>query len=219
MGNIHQCPLCLSEDTEIYYTEPVRDYYQCHSCHLVFVPYSFLLSAEQEKAIYDCHQNSPDDEAYRDFLRRLFEPMRVELEAGSHGLDFGAGPGPTLSVMFDEAGFNMVIYDHFYANQPGVFDTVYDFITATEVMEHLHAPGREFERLWRHLKPGGLLGIMTRCLPDRDDFAGWHYKNDPTHVCFYSPGTFNWLAGKWGAEVSYPADDVVLFRKANGSTR
>jgi len=215
MGNEQHCPLCLSPDTDIYYSEPARDYYQCCICRLVYVPGRFLLSPDQEKAVYDKHLNTPEDEGYRAFLSRLYTPMLDELDPGSFGLDFGSGPGPTLSVMFNESGHDMEIYDHFYADNPSVFDSQYAFITATEVLEHLYTPGRELERLWACLEPGGLLGIMTKRVRNRHVFSVWHYKNDPTHVCFYSRHTFDWLAGKWEAEVRYPAGDVVIFRKAS----
>lgn len=213
MGNSPRCPLCRSHATDIYHSDPARDYYQCGHCRLVFVPERFLLPPDREKSIYDLHQNSLDDEGYRSFLDRLFTPMHAVLKPGSYGLDFGSGPGPTLSVMFSEAGHDIAIYDYFYANNPLVFDDEYDFITATEVIEHLHTPGQELERLWGLLKPGGLLGIMTKRVRNRDVFAGWHYKNDPTHVCFFSRYTFDWLAARWDAERYYPAGDVVIFRK------
>ena len=62
----------------------------------------------------------------------------------------------------------------------------YDFICATEVVEHLHRPGQDLERLWSLLRPGGWMGIMTKLVRDRASFDTWHYKNDPTHVCFFS---------------------------------
>jgi len=139
--------------------------------------------------------------------------MQERLAPGSHGLDFGSGPGPTLSLMFEEIGHSMAIYDYFYAKDSSVLQKQYDFITATEVLEHLHDPGKELDRLWTLLKPGGNLGLMTRLVPDWETFARWYYKNDPTHVCFFSLSTFQWLAGRWRAEVAFVAKDVILFYK------
>ena len=181
---------------------------------MVFVPPEQFLSAERERAVYDRHENSPNDEGYRQFLSRMFEPLAERLATGSRGLDFGSGPGPTLSIMFEEAGHTMAIYDPFYAPDPAPLDKQYDFITATEVVEHLHHPRRELDRLWSCLEPGGLLGIMTKRVIDRDAFSRWHYKNDPTHACFFSTETFEWLAGYWQAELTIVGDDVVLFGKA-----
>ena len=142
------CPLCQAKDTLKIYTDKDREYRQCQICQLIFVPPNFFLSTDDEKARYDTHQNSPEDLKYRAFLSRLFIPIQDRLAPGSYGLDFGSGPGPTLSVIFEEAGHSMAIYDHFYAQNPAVLDTPYDFITATEVVEHLHHPKQELDRLW-----------------------------------------------------------------------
>ena len=118
--------------------------------------------------------------------------------------------------MFQEAGHSMRVYDHFYANDSSVFQQQYDFITATEVVEHLHHPDRELHRLWDHLKPGGHLGIMTKLAPTRDMFTVWHYKNDPTHICFYADATFRWLADQWKSNVAFEDQDVMIFKKRSG---
>jgi hypothetical protein len=208
------CPLCGHTQVEPFHQDQVRCYVCCSRCRLVFVPSEFFLSADDEKAIYDYHENDPSDQGYRGFLSRLAEPMLNMLTPASCGLDFGSGPGPTLSVMFEEAGHRMAIYDPFYAPNAAVFDRTYDFISATEVVEHLHRPGPELDRLWKCLRPGGLLGLMTRQLREHEDFARWHYIKDPTHVAFYCDETWQWLAAKWDAGLVRPHPDVALFRKS-----
>ncbi len=207
------CPLCQSEHIEDYSQDKHRDYLLCRSCHLVFVPKKQFLSADKEKARYDEHNNSPADLSYRNFLQRIFTPMHKRLKSGSAGLDFGSGPGPTLSIMFQDAGYRMSIYDHFFAHNPEVFTKHYDFITATEVVEHLHQPAKELDKLWNCLKTGGLLGIMTKQLVSREAFQNWHYKRDLTHVCFFSRKTFQCLAHEWDASIEYIDNDIVLFYK------
>ena len=139
--------------------------------------------------------------------------MQARIAPHSKGLDFGSGPGPTLSVMFEEVGHAVALYDHFYARNPSIFERSYDFITATEVVEHLHQPRQELDRLWASLKPGGYLGIMTKLVLDQAAFATWHYKNDLTHVCFFSRTTFQWLAAQWQAELTFEGKDVVILKK------
>ncbi len=63
------------------------------------------------------------------------------------------------------------------------------------------------------LKPGGWLGIMTKRVLDVQRFANWHYKNDPTHVSFFSVETFSWLAKTHNLNVIFPANDIVLMQK------
>lgn len=207
------CPLCIGTDINKFHQDNRRDYLLCKRCSLVFVPPIYFLSEDEEKTEYDLHKNSPDDQGYRFFLSRLFIPMQERLSHKSHGLDFGCGPGPTLSLMFEETGHSMAIYDHFYAKNPSLLQKKYDFITTTEVVEHLHKPGKELNKLWDCLRPGGFLGIMTKLVINSEAFAHWHYKNDLTHVCFFSQTTFEWLASQWQAEVIFIDKDVIIFQK------
>ena len=140
------------------------------------------------------------------------------IKGGGHGLDFGSGPGPTLSVMFEEQGYEMEVFDYFYANDNAVFNKTYDFITCTETIEHLHNPAIDLQRLWGVLKASGYLGIMTKLVKNRDRFSTWHYKNDPTHVCFFSIATFDWLAKQWQASITYEGDDVIIIKKSPKKT-
>ncbi len=207
------CPLCLSEQVFLFFQDPIREYFHCSTCSLTFVSPNYFLSAKEEKSRYDTHENSPDDPGYRKFLSRLFGPLHPLLAQGSCGLDFGSGPGPTLSLMFEEHGHAMSLYDVFYAQHHEALHQTYDFITATEVLEHLHCPGQDLNRLWDCLNPGGYLGIMTKLAPTKEQFANWYYKKDPTHVSFFSRSTFEWLAVRWQATITIIGDDVVIFRK------
>jgi len=200
--------------SDLFYSDSFRDYYRCSQCNLIHVPPSEYLTKEAELAEYNKHQNSPEDKGYRKFLGRLFIPLSSRLGSDSLGLDFGCGPGPTLSVMFEEAGYIMSLYDPFYATDRSVLKNQYDFITATEVVEHLHSPAFELNLLWSLLKPGGWLGIMTKLALDKEAFTPWHYKDDPTHVCFFSKETMEWLASIWKTKPLYFGNDVILFQKS-----
>lgn len=209
-----ECPLCQLDRGEHFYRNG-RDYFQCPICELAFVSPHQFLSLSAEKEIYEHHQNSPADQNYRDFLGRLFRPMQLVIPRGSQGLDFGSGPGPTLSVMFSEAGHQMEIYDPFYAPDETRLERDYDFISSSEVVEHFCSPRKEFDRIWNCLKPRGCLGIMTKRFQNRLHFENWHYHRDPTHVSFYAEGTFRWLAAYWDAELVIPHKEVVLFFKTS----
>lgn len=206
------CPLCQSSEHTLFFQDK-RDYYRCSNCQLVFIPPHQRLSLFEQKDFYDKHENSPDDIFYRRFLNRIFLPLSESIEPHSHGLDFGCGPGPTLSVMFTEIGHKMAIYDPLYAPDMACFQQSYNFISTSEVMEHCHQPGEELNRIWSCLKPNGTLGIMTKRVIDKNAFAHWHYKNDPTHICFFSQETFQWLAQFWQATLVIADKDVVLLKK------
>ena len=207
------CPLCLSAATRPFYQDKHRDYLRCSGCQLVFVPKQFHLNAADEQAQYDHHENDPNDSGYRKFLGRLADPLLQRLTANSQGLDFGCGPGPCLSVMLEEQGHSMDLFDLYYANNSSVFERQYDFITATEVVEHLSQPMVELQRLWGLLKPGGYLGLMTKLVGDADKFANWHYKTDPTHISFFSEQSFAYLGQQWGSAPVFMGADVIIFQK------
>lgn len=204
------CPLCGHERVAPYFRDKRRPYLQCLRCRLVFVSPAYRPSRAQERAEYDLHQNDVQDPGYRRFLSRMVSPLRARLPVGARGLDFGCGPGPALAAMLEEVGYSMALYDPYYRPEPDVLESGYDFICATEVVEHLHHPGRELDRLWRLLAPGGVLGIMTKLVSDRTAFASWHYKNDITHVCFFSRDTWTWWADAYGARVAFHGADVIL---------
>lgn len=214
-ASINECPLCGANGCAFYHQDKRRDYHQCRCCELVFVAPQYFLEPEREKAEYDLHINSPADPAYRDFLSRLSVPLLQRLPPAQRGLDFGCGPGPTLSLMLEQAGHAVTLYDPFYQPQRDVLNGPYDFITATEVVEHLHQPGVELEKLWAMLTPGGYLGLMTKLVRDPDAFSGWHYKNDPTHVCFFSEPTWRWWARQHQATLEILGADVILLQRSS----
>ena len=70
-----------------------------------------------------------------------------------------------------------------------------------------------FEQLFQMLNPGGFLGIMTKLVKDQNAFSNWHYKQDPTHIRYFSRPTFDYLARKYSAEIDYVGNDVIIFQK------
>lgn len=107
----------------------------------------------------------------------------------------------------------MALYDPFYFNDNTVFSKTYDFITATEVVEHLREPDREFDRLLAVLKSGGWLGLMTKLVIDKSSFMNWHYIRDLTHICFYSQATFEFISLKYNTRLDFIDKDVILLQK------
>ena len=206
------CPLC-NGNPAFFFEDERRAYQQCKKCALIFVPAEFHLTPAEEKAQYDLHENNPKDSDYRQFLSRLSDPLIRKLSPNSSGLDFGCGSGPTLSVILEEAGHQVALYDPFYQPDSTTLKATYDFITATEVLEHLCHPRRDLESLWNRLRKSGWLGVMTKRAKDRELFAKWHYKQDPTHVCFWSDASFQWLADHWNARLELIEPDVALLQK------
>lgn len=208
-----RCPLCHSSSTAEFARDSRRAYLRCAVCSLIFADPNSHPSPAEEKARYDTHRNNPNDADYRRFLSRLALPLVQRLGTRAReGLDFGSGPGPTLSIMLQEMGYEMSVYDPFYAPTPQALTRQYDFVTCTEVIEHFHHPGEDWQILKGLVRPGGWLGLMTKLFHADIDFATWYYKNDFTHTCFFSRETFTFLARRDGLEVTFEGEDVILMR-------
>lgn len=208
------CILCDGDTRVLLTKKDDRRYFFCTGeCGLIFLDPEDRLSPQDEKERYELHNNDPQDEGYRDFLRRLTDPLIERLQPGAQGLDFGCGPGPTLSHIMEEAGFTCENYDPFFADDRTLLDHQYDFVTATEVFEHLYDPRATMEQLVRMLAPGGVLAIMTEMVISPERFEQWWYHTDPTHVSFFSPKTFEWLAKQHECVVDFSQKNIAFFTR------
>lgn len=209
-----ECPLCKSQRTTLYldlsHHKNGRKYYECSECSLVYADDSSWLNPQEEKERYENHINDPLDNAYRNFLDKLLIPLAPHLSKGAEGLDFGCGPGPTISTMMGERGFKMNNYDPFFHDDKSVLERKYDFITCTEVLEHMFRPMIELKLLRSIVNEKGVVGLMTEFVPAKEKFSSWYYKNDPTHVSFYSKKTFEWIAAQLDCEVQFEGNSVAI---------
>jgi SAM-dependent methyltransferase len=211
--NQFSCPLCCYLAHDVVLQALNRDFYRCDQCRAIFVPKHQHLDPSAEKKIYDMHNNDPLDPRYRNFLAQLTNPLCAVLRPNSNGLDYGCGPGPTLSLILKEKGHQVENYDPFYYPEKAILTKQYDFITMTEVAEHLSTPREVFQKLINMLKPDGLLAIMTKFIPNNLEFKNWGYKNDPTHIIFYQAETFKWLENYLHCQIIFLDQDLVIFRK------
>lgn len=208
-----KCSLCEAAGAALFFrkTDPhlgERDYFECATCRLVFVPAAQHLDARGERAVYTEHENDPDDPRYLDYLRSLADPVRAHVPAPAQGLDYGCGPGPGMGSAMGE-GYAVTNYDPLYFPDTAALEKHYDFITCCEAAEHFSNPRKEFGRLGAALAPGGVLGIRTEVPPE--DFGSWWYHGDPTHVSFYSIATMEWVARWQGWRLKQAAGNVFLF--------
>lgn len=207
------CPLCSSTSINQYAKDRRRLYYQCTRCKLVIADSTSHLSLAAEKAEYDKHENTLDDSGYLNFLSRAYEPLMAQVPAPADGLDFGCGPAPALAHYLKSQNYQMECFDKFYFSDPSPLKQRYDFVTCTEVIEHIADPAVELTKIFSLLKPGGWLVIMTKRVIDQSRFSQWHYKNDPTHICFYSDATFEWMAKFFDMTLNIVGPDVVMLQK------
>lgn len=203
------CPLCHT--TAGVWIEP--DFLDCPGCRGIYRPQADRPDPGTEKARYLLHQNSPADKGYLRFLSPLIEAVKKSQSPHQRGLDFGSGPQPVLSDILLTAGYRISPYDPFFCPVPDRLQQTYDFILCCEVMEHFHEPAREFALLNRLLKPGGRIYAMTALFHEGIDFAGWHYKNDITHLFFYRPGTLDWIEKQIGFSTHSVLERLIIFEK------
>lgn len=210
----YPCPLCSMHAASYLQATDGRAYHWCDHCDLCFVQPKDRPLPEQELAHYQQHENDPFDERYRAFLAPLACEIGRRHPPGARGLDFGAGPGPALAFLLRERGFEVELYDPYFWPDCAFALRPYDFIVASEVVEHLFDPRQELERLRLLLRDGGTLAVMTSLSPSRGELAGWYYRLDPTHVTFYSRRTFEWIQQTLGfTELEFVSERIVALRK------
>lgn len=207
MNNI--CPLCKSPSNKFY----KEQYYQCSICKGIHRPMGTLPTISDEKARYDTHNNDIENVGYQNFVSPITNAIFENHTASEKGLDFGAGPGPVIAKMLGEKGYLLSLYDPIYHNYPELLVEQYDYIFACEVIEHLHTPYDEFQRLRDILNPGGKLYCMTHLYDVSIDFDKWYYKNDFTHVFIYTRETIDWIATNLGFANYTIEDRLITFWK------
>lgn len=155
----------------------------------------------------------------------LLEASTSGLVRPWEGLDYGCGPGPTLNLLLEATGVVSIpvsLYDLYFHDDPSALyvdcdrnvPRQYDFITSTEVVEHIAQCGEALDQMWSMVRPGGLLAIMTQRTTTLEHFESWWYKKDPTHICFFHESSFRFLSHKWGtARTWFVGKDVVIFLK------
>lgn len=203
------CRLCGGGGAP-FHRDRKRSFFRCGACAYVFADGGSFPSPDEARRRYDRHRNDPSDPRYRAFLGRLTTPLLARLKPGSSGLDFGCGPGPTVSVILKEAGHTVADYDPMYRPDESLLEAHYDFVACTETAEHFTRPLEDWSRMFSLLRPGGLLAVMTQ-LVDGVDFRGWAYKDDATHAGFYSAATLEWLARRFDVRLTTLPGSVAFF--------
>ncbi|MBX3041444.1 MAG: class I SAM-dependent methyltransferase [Bdellovibrionaceae bacterium] len=184
------CLLCRNPDpvrVELP-SKPPAFLWRCEQCDLLFKDSSLWLDEKDERARYELHQNG--DEGHQRFLAPVVDAVRCHFPQGGRGIDWGSGPVPVLSVLLEAAGFSVDHYDPFFFPRKPKPGELYDFVTLTEVIEHVFDPTSLLGEMKACLRPGGKMVVMTEPPPKDDQLLNWGYRRDPTHVCFFGKKTF-----------------------------
>lgn len=203
------CPLCAALDLKKVDTK-IGDFFRCRHCDLISRSPDQRLNETEEKERYETHNNDVADPRYQHFVRPVVDAICARVPSGN-GLDFGAGTGPVVAKLFTDRNYKMDRYDPYFWPDTTPLSSQFDFVCASEVVEHFYEPAQEFRLLRRLLKPGRPLGIMTLMHNEHTDFSTWYYLKDPTHSVFYSRKTFHWIADNFHfAKPEFPEKRVVI---------
>lgn len=191
------CPLCSSASKAFEIIQQ-RKYYQCTNCTSIFLSDANFISREAEKNRYLEHNNNVNDIGYQQFVAPLVALITKNHYKDVQGLDFGSGTGPVITKLLKDLGYDIKTWDPFFDNNPDRLKSTYNYIVSCEVIEHFHHPFKEFQLLKSLLKPKGSLYLKTELINAEIDFKTWYYKEDPTHVFFYSESSFEWIKTTFG---------------------
>ncbi len=213
-----KCHICSEECTEFTVERKKwrRRYHSCPRCEYIFMDEEDLLSGTEELARYEEHNNSVEDEGYREYFRKFIDYSMEGMDREAQILDYGSGPQPVLASVMEELGFaNVDIYDKYFTEGSLDPEKKYHVITSTEVVEHIYRPMEVFRELAWKLIPGGRLIIMTAFHPrNEEEFGKWWYINDPTHVVFYTIKTLEYIGEQLGLVVEKNNNkNIAVFRR------
>ncbi|MFA7076555.1 MAG: class I SAM-dependent methyltransferase [Candidatus Izemoplasmatales bacterium] len=193
----HNCVLC-NHKTIYFTTFRNKTYNHCPNCDSVQMLPEFFISSKDEKNRYELHKDGTNDLGYLNFIKPITSYILNNLDKKNIGLDFGAGHSPVISSVLEKNGFKIFNYDPYFHNNEELLKDKYDFITSCEVIEHFYNPQKEFQTLSSLLRANGKLVLMTDLYDSNTDFNKWYYKNDETHVFFYSKKSFEYIKKRFG---------------------
>ncbi|MDO9181419.1 MAG: class I SAM-dependent methyltransferase [Bacteriovorax sp.] len=203
------CILCQTSET--FLRESATE---CTHCALVFKNPKNYYTHTKDVLRYSTHNNNHEDQGYIDFLNLLVNPLVPFLPIKFMALDFGCGPGPTLSLLLEKIGGVVENYDPIFFTNSKVLENTYDVVTCSEVVEHFKNIETDWALLTSLVKPGGILAIMTLFITEQINYKSWWYKNDPTHIVFYNEKTFVYLAERFNLEIVFnDKKSVIILRK------
>ena len=190
-----------------------KEYLQCLNCKAIFLSPSHYLDPQSEKARYEHHNNDVNDPDYQKFVQPIVDQVLVNHDSDSTGLDYGCGTGPVITSELSKKGISLQLYDLYFRPDEAVFYQTYDFIVCCEVMEHFQQPFEEFKRLHSLLNPGGKLYCKTSLYRTNIDFEDWYYKDDPTHVTFYTTKSLDYLKERLGFSGLRILPEVIILTR------
>lgn len=186
------CPLCNTAN-ELWKTIGTKQFYRCTTCDMIYVHPTQRLTAHEEALHYSKHRNIATDPNYQAFAKPIIDFVLQNFNSHHSGLDYGSGADSAIIYILENHNYTIKSYDPNFYNNPELLARRYNYITCCEVIEHFRSPREEFAKLYTMLTDNAALVCMTQLYDNSINFRSWYYKNDPTHVCFYTANTCNWI--------------------------
>jgi SAM-dependent methyltransferase len=218
------CRLCQNPAHLVF--EDTRPFFACNVCGLIFTDCCISVEAV-EKHYKDQHSNTFDwmkeANSFTGWLKNLghADPC-LSLSI----LDYGSGSG-LLTEAFRRIGFKVDCYEpmvHGEFNRES-YSEAYGVIILNEVIEHLEDINKTLDIVDSVLAGNGFVFIKTlltdQIINDpenfKESFTHWWYKDDPTHISFFSFLTIEYLCKDRGRNLMVRAtsstDNCVVLQK------
>jgi hypothetical protein len=191
---MNKCSIC--NNTVHNFDEKLNSkYIFCKICEYICLKKAYIVNETDEKKRYLLHNNSNNLGYIRMFNNFITKAILPFCNNNINSLDFGCGSVPVLAELLKERKFNVDIYDKYFFKDKIYQGKKYDLITITEVIEHLYDPLKYFRLFINHLNKNGIIAGTTLFHHNNSElFEKWWYKNDITHVSFYSEKTIRYIA-------------------------
>jgi len=197
------CRICAGPAR--FFFKDARTFYRCENCRFVFTNET-MDGNDQDKHF---QAQATDDPA---FWRRVAETY-IQLAAPyiipRNILDFGSGNGGLSNALTDMgyavSSFEPRIHGEFREQK---YADRFDMIVANQVIEHLFEPSAGMAAPTEYLADEGILFVTSSFTdsfihsPDAvEQFRGWWFKDDRTHVSFYCYWTLQFICDRIGLEI------------------
>jgi len=217
------CPVCSSENSQLFIVVNNYDYFACSSCRSVYLGSIDHIEQVERHSSLEYKQSRIRADSLNTNHNMWLANMIVRIRRSASLLDVGCGAGYFVKTMRD-FGYNAVGVDLGEENVVFARDNLsvtvlnqdfltmtgrYDIITFNQLIEHVSSPNAYISRARSMLVEDGLLIISTPNLylarilaklprPILGDALG----HPPNHCILFEPKTIRWILKQNGFEVT-----------------